>query len=201
MLLIKVFALALATVATAIISPAMEQLAANLGVPAADIEELLSTTDVSCLDITKYTKALQVKPEDVAGWTESLKTSALEQLQDRVQAYVDEAGSKVTKRQQSNREKVQAEVDELIGRYRSDHEKDHRRRLSGCPSDRCTVCAASLTAAYVAALAVCGAAAVTEEAISSGFLAALAITQLGTCVTGASGVYTGGWSYCLGMTK
>ncbi|KAF4991797.1 hypothetical protein FDECE_13908 [Fusarium decemcellulare] len=201
MLFIKVLALALATVATAIINPVIDQLAANLGVPAADIEELLSTTDVSSLDITKYTKALQVKPENVAGWAESLKTTALEQLQDRVQTYVDEAGSKVTKRQQSNREKVQAEVDGLIAKYRSDHEEDHRRRLAGCPSNRCTVCATSLTVAYVAALTACGAAAVTEEAISSGFLAALAITQLGACVTGASGVYTSGWSYCLGMTK
>ncbi|KPM41463.1 hypothetical protein AK830_g5075 [Neonectria ditissima] len=200
MLVTKISALAFATIVAAVL-PLTDHLAANLGLAASDMEKLLSTTDVSSLDITKYTKALNVKPEDVATWTESLKTAALEQLQDSVQAYIDEAGSSVTKRQQSNQEKVQAEVDELIAKYRTDHEADHGRRLSGCPSNSCTVCATALTVAYAASLTACGAAAVTEEAISSGFLAALAITQLGACVSGASGVYTGGWAYCLGMTS
>ncbi|KAK7397768.1 hypothetical protein QQX98_012860 [Neonectria punicea] len=199
MLVTKISALAFATVAAAVLS-LTDQLATNLGLPAYDVEELLSTTDVSSLDITKYTKALGVEPEDVANWSESLRTTALEQLQDRVQTYVNEVGSKVTKRQQSNRDKVQAEVDGLIENYRAEHEADHGRRLGGCPSTRCNVCATGLSVAYVAALTACGAAAVTEEAISSGFLAALAITQLGACVTGASGVYTSGWAYCLGQT-
>lgn len=204
MLIAKISAFAFATAAAAAAALTLtEQLAGNLGVPAYDVDELLSATDVSSLDITKYTKALKVNPEEVASWSESLKISALEQLQEHIQTWVDynpDSGTQVAKRQQSNRDKVQAEADELIERYRRDHEADHRRRLAGCPTNRCTVCATGLTVAYVAGLTACGAAAVTEEAISAGTLTPIAVTQLGACVALAHSTYAGGWTFCLGMT-
>ncbi|KPM44170.1 hypothetical protein AK830_g2340 [Neonectria ditissima] len=204
MLVAKISAFALAAAAAAVAAlTSTEQLAANLGLPTYEVDELLSATDVSSLDITKYAKALKVDPEEIASWPESLKTSALEQLQERIQTWVDEnadSRTQVTRRQQSNQEKVQAEVDELIANYRSDHEADHGRRLTGCPTNRCTVCATGLTVAYVAALTACGAAAVTEEAVSAGTLTPIAVTQLGACVTLAHSTYAGGWTFCLGMT-
>lgn len=204
MLVTKIFALAFATLAAAVAHPSMGQLAANLGITEFDIEKLLSTTDISSLDITKYTKALKVDPKDVAGWTESLKTTALEQLQGHIQKYADGVGSKVTKRQQSDREanraKVQAQVDQIIAQHRANHEGDHRRKLAGCPTTRCSICGAGLTVAYLASLTTCGTAVITETAISSGVLAAVALTQLTSCIGLASGVYTAGWAYCLGMT-
>ncbi|KAH7114935.1 hypothetical protein B0J13DRAFT_655663 [Dactylonectria estremocensis] len=204
MLVAKISAFAFATVAAAAAAlTSMEQLAANLGVPAYDVDELLSATDVSSLDITKYTKAMKVDPEEVASWSKSLKISALEQLQEGIQTWVDynpDSRTQVAKRQQSNRDKVQEEVNELIAKRRRDHESDHGRRLAGCPTNRCTVCATGLTVAYVAALTACGAAAVTEETISAGTLTPIAVTQLGACVALAHSTYAGGWTFCLGMT-
>ncbi|KAF5012273.1 hypothetical protein FDECE_1654 [Fusarium decemcellulare] len=194
----KISSFAFATVAAAAALLSTEQLAGNLGLPAPDVDELLSTTDLSSLDITKYAGALKVSPKEIASWSESLKVTALEQLQERIQTYA--GTTTVVKRQQSNRDKVQAEVDELIANYRSDHEADHGRRLAGCPTNRCTVCATGLTVAYVAALTTCGAAAVTEEAISAGTLTPIAVTQLGACVALAHSTYAGGWTFCLGMT-
>ncbi|KAF5007472.1 hypothetical protein FDECE_6203 [Fusarium decemcellulare] len=204
MLVTKILAFsfaALVAAAAALIST--EQLAANLGVSPSDLSKLLSATDVSSLDITKYTKALEVDPEELASWPESLKISTLEKLQDRVQTLVDSNPDGRTrrsvKRQESNREKVQKEVDDRIAQYRSEHESDHGRRLAGCPSSRCGVCAAGLTVAYVAGLTACGAAAVTEEAVSAGTLTPVALTQLGACVALAHSTYAGGWTFCLGM--
>ncbi|KAK7420366.1 hypothetical protein QQX98_002789 [Neonectria punicea] len=199
MLFTKLSALAFAAVAAALSST--EQLASNLGLPSYDVDELLSAADVSSLDITKYTKALKVDPEEIANWPESLKISALEQLQDNIQTWIEyNPGSRTVRRQESNRDKVQKEVDELIAQRRSEHETDHGRRLAGCPTNRCTVCATGLTVAYVAGLTGCGAAAVTEEAVSAGTLTPVAVTQLGACVALAHSTYAGGWTFCLGMT-
>ncbi|KAF4461609.1 hypothetical protein FALBO_11591 [Fusarium albosuccineum] len=167
---------ALVAAAAALIST--EQLAANLGVSPSDLSKLLSATDVSSLDITKYTKALETL----------------------VDSNPDGRTRRSVKRQESNREKVQKEVDDRIAQYRSEHEADHGRRLAGCPSSRCGVCATGLTVAYVAGLTACGAAAVTEEAVSAGTLTPVALTQLGACVALAHSTYAGGWTFCLGMT-
>lgn len=104
-----------------------------------------------------------------------------------------------SKRQQSNRDKLQKEIDAVIADYRAKHEADHGRRLAGCPSSRCTVCAVGLTVAYVSGLTFCGATALTEEAVSAGTLTPLALTQLGACVTLAHATYAGGWAFCIGM--
>jgi hypothetical protein len=187
MLFTKISALAFAAVAAAVALPSSDQLAAKLGVPAADVEKLLSTADVSSLDITVYTKALNVDPKEVASWSGSLKAYTLEQLQESIQSWIDNGSDKhtqVAKRQASNRDRVQAEINGLVARYRSEHEADHGRRLAGCPSTRCSVCAAGLTTVYLAALTACGAAAATEEAVSAGTLTPLAVTQLGACVAG-----------------
>ncbi|KAM5527625.1 hypothetical protein FOXYSP1_19987 [Fusarium oxysporum f. sp. phaseoli] len=203
MLFTKISALAFASVTAAAALFSTEQLAANLGVSADDVDKLLSAADVSSLDIHKYTKAMKVDRTEVASWSESLKTSALEQLQDRIKIWVEDipdSRTRAVKRQESNRDKVQKEIDELIANYRTKHEDDHRRRLAGCPTTRCSVCAAGLTVAYVAGLTACGTAAATEEAISAGTLTPIAVTQLGACVALAHSTYAGGWTFCLGMT-
>ncbi|KAF4977190.1 hypothetical protein FZEAL_6252 [Fusarium zealandicum] len=200
MLFSKIAVFAFAVVCNAAALPLSEALVAKFGVPAADVNVLLSAPDVSSLDITKYAKALKVDAKDLASWPESTKVAALEDLKERVQTYADESRSGVAKRQESNRQKVEKEVEGLIQNYRSEHNSDHGRRLIGCPGGRCTACAVALTTAYVAGLTTCGAAAVTEEAISAGTLTALAVTQLGACVTLVHSTYAGGWTFCLGMT-
>ncbi|EXA29870.1 hypothetical protein FOVG_18678 [Fusarium oxysporum f. sp. pisi HDV247] len=204
MLFTKISALTFAAVAAAVVLPSSDEVAAKLGIPAVDVNELLSTTDVSSLDITKYAKALNIDPKEVSSWPDSVKAYTLEQLHDSIQSWIENGSderTQVAKRQNSNRDRVQAEVNGLIARYRSEHEADHGRRLGGCPSTRCSVCAAALTATYLAALTACGAASVTEEAISAGTLTPLAVTQLGACVGAAHGTYAGGWTFCLGMTN
>lgn len=86
----KISAFTFTTVAAAVAAlTSTEQLAANLGVPVYNIDELLSATDVSSLDITRYIKAIKVDPKEVASWLKSLKISALKQLQEDIQIWVD----------------------------------------------------------------------------------------------------------------
>ncbi|KAF5024159.1 hypothetical protein F66182_3794 [Fusarium sp. NRRL 66182] len=116
-------------------------------------------------------------------------------------------GTLLLKRQQeeesperkANRAKVEAEIDDLVQNHKTNHEEQNRRELRVCPSNRCSVCAGALTATYVAAVAVCGTAAATEEAISAGALTPIAIAQLTACVGGAHAAYVGGWTFCIGM--
>ncbi|KAH7156063.1 hypothetical protein EDB81DRAFT_840273 [Dactylonectria macrodidyma] len=203
MLFAKIFVFAL-SVATATALKSTKELPTELGVPPSDVDELLSTADVSSIDITKWSKAMKVDSEEAEDWPEPLKVLALEQIKETVQEAVDsepETPSKrVAKRQETNLQKVQKQVDGIIAGYRSDHDADHRRRLAGCKSARCIVCGAGLSVAYVGSMVACDGAVVTEEAISAGALTPVAVVQVGACVTTASGVYGSGWSFCLGMS-
>ncbi|KAF4984610.1 hypothetical protein FDECE_17049 [Fusarium decemcellulare] len=189
-------------VVTATASDTRKELSTEFGVSEGDIDDLLSMTDISSIDITKWSKAMHLDAKEVESWPKSVKTSALEEIKDTVQVAVDfqlDGSTKTVKRQQTNRQKVEQEVDGIIAQHRADHETDHRRRLTSCKSARCIVCASGLSVAYVGSLAVCGTAALTEEAISAGALTPVAAVQLGGCVTTASGVYGSGWAFCLGM--
>lgn len=196
MLVTKIMFWAFAT-ATASALLTVKDLATKLGISETDINEILSTSDVSSINVNKWADFLDVSLKDIKSWPRSDKIAALEDVKKNLKTYM-ESDTKIEKRQ-SNHQKLQQEIDSKIAQYRSEHEDDHRRRLAGCPSVRCGVCGAGLTVAYVAALTACGAAAATEEAISAGTLTPAAVVTLGACVTAAHGTYLGGWTFCLGM--
>ncbi|KAF4450149.1 hypothetical protein F53441_6667 [Fusarium austroafricanum] len=194
MLFTKIIFWAFAATATAALT--VKEVATTFNIPEANIKELLSASDISTINIDKWADFLHVSSKDIESWSRSDKVAALEGAKKDFKTYM-ETDTKVEKR--DNRQKLQKEIDGRIAQYRSNHDSDHRRRLAGCPSARCGVCAAGLTLAYVTALTGCGAAAVTEEAISAGTLTPVAVTQLAACVGLAHGTYIGGWSFCLGM--
>ncbi|KAF5589692.1 hypothetical protein FPCIR_6670 [Fusarium pseudocircinatum] len=196
MLVTKIIFWAFAT-ATATALLTVKDVAAKFGISETDINEILSTSDVSTINIDKWADFLDVSLKDIKSWPQSDKVAALEDVKKNLKTYM-ESDVKIEKRQ-DNRQKLQQEIDSKIAQYRSEHEDDHRRRLAGCPSVRCGVCGAGLTVAYVAALTACGAAAATEEAISAGTLTPAAVVTLGACVSGAHATYVGGWTFCLGM--
>ncbi|KAF9761057.1 hypothetical protein IL306_003999 [Fusarium sp. DS 682] len=174
-----------------------KDVATKFSIPETDIKEILSTPDVSSINIDKWADFLDVSLKDVKSWPQSDKVAALQDVKKNIKTYM-ESNNRAEKRQ-DNRQKLQKEIDAKIAQYRSEHDADHRRRLAGCPSTRCGVCGAGLTVAYVAALTACGAAAATAEAISAGTLTPAAVTALGACVAAAHGTYAGGWTFCLGM--
>ncbi|PNP85060.1 hypothetical protein FNYG_01585 [Fusarium nygamai] len=201
MLFTKIIIWAFATAVAA--SLTVKEIATKFSIPEANINELLSASDISTISVEKWADFLHTTSKDIRSWSQSAKTAALEEIKVEFKTYMEtdkETDTKLAKRQ-SNREKVQREIDSRIAAYRSAHEADHRRRLAGCPSVRCGVCAAGLTVAYVTALTGCGATALTEEAISAGTLTPVAVVQLGACVGLAHGTYIGGWTFCLGMKK
>ncbi|KAF4344219.1 hypothetical protein FBEOM_1813 [Fusarium beomiforme] len=181
--------------ATALLT--VKDVATKFGVPETDIKEILSTPDVSSIKIDKWADFLDVSLKDIKSWPQSDQVTALEDIKKNLKTYM-QSDTRIEKRQ-DNRQKLQQEIDSRIAQYRSEHEADHRRRLAGCPSKRCSVCGAGLTVAYVAALTGCGAAAATAEAISAGTLTPAAVTSLAACVAAAHGTYAGGWTFCLGM--
>ncbi|KAG9508319.1 hypothetical protein J7337_001883 [Fusarium musae] len=197
MLFTKIIVWAFATAVAA--SLTLKEIATKFSIPEANINELLSASDVSTISAEKWADFLHTSSKEIRSWTQSAKTAALEEIKVEFKTYMEaDTDTKLAKRQ-SNRDKVQTEINNRIATYRSEHEADHRRRLAGCPSVRCGVCAAGLTVAYVTALTACGAAALTEEAISAGTLTPVAVVQLGACVGLAHGTYIGGWTFCLGM--
>ncbi|KAF5989193.1 hypothetical protein FCOIX_51 [Fusarium coicis] len=196
MLVTKIIFWAFAT-ATATALLTVKDVAAKFGISETDINEILSTSDVSSIKVDKWADFLDVSLKDIKSWPQSDKVAALEDVKKNLKTYM-ESDAKIEKRQ-DNRQKLQREIDAKIAQYRSEHEADHRRRLAGCPSVRCGVCGAGLTVAYVAALTGCGAAAATEEAISAGTLTPAAVVTLGACVSAAHATYVGGWTFCLGM--
>ncbi|KAI3580308.1 hypothetical protein IWW34DRAFT_910232 [Fusarium oxysporum f. sp. albedinis] len=181
--------------ATALLT--VKNVATKFGVPETDIKEILSTSDISTINVDKWADFLDVSLKDIKSWPQSDKVAALEDVKKNLKTYM-ESDAKVEKRQ-DNRQKLQQETDAKIAQYRSEHEADHRRRLAGCPIVRCGVCGAGLTVAYVAALTACGSAAATAEAISAGTLTPAAVVFLGACVSAAHATYVGGWTFCLGM--
>ncbi|KAF5723698.1 hypothetical protein FMUND_1632 [Fusarium mundagurra] len=198
MLITKVLFWAFAT-ATATALLTIKDVATKLGISETDISEILSTSDVSSINVDKWADFLHVSPKDIKSWPQSAKVAALEDVKKNLKTYM-ESDAKIEKRQ-DNRQKLQQEIDGRIAQLRSEHEADHRRRLVGCPSFRCGICAAGLSIAYVSALTICGAAAATEEAISAGTLTPAAVVTLAACVSGAHGGYLGGWTWCIGMTE
>ncbi|KAL7756648.1 hypothetical protein ACKLNR_013641 [Fusarium oxysporum f. sp. zingiberi] len=183
--------------ATALLT--VKNVATKFGVPETDIKEILSTSDISTINVDKWADFLDVSLKDIKSWPQSDKVAALEDVKKNLKTYM-ESDAKVEKRQ-DNRQKLQQEIDAKIAQYRSEHEADHRRRLAGCPTVRCGVCGAGLTVAYVAALTACGSAAATAEAISAGTLTPAAVVSLGACVSAAHATYVGGWTFCLGMKE
>ncbi|KAF5573271.1 hypothetical protein FPCIR_14021 [Fusarium pseudocircinatum] len=110
--------------------------------------------------------------------TLELTTSSLDE--DRVSAgeiaiNSDFEGSAKVKRQETNRQKVEDQVNNIITANRLQHGGDHGRRLLGCKVACCVVCGTGLSVAYVAGMVGCGAAVVTEEAISAGTLSGVAV--------------------------
>ncbi|KAF4961204.1 hypothetical protein FGADI_441 [Fusarium gaditjirri] len=196
MLVTKIMFWAFAT-ATATALLTVKDVATKFGISETDINEILSTSDVSSINVDKWADFLDVSLKDIKSWPQSGKVAALEDVKKNLKTYM-ESGAKVEKRQ-DNRQKLQQEIDAKIAQYRSEHESDHRRRLAGCPTVRCGVCGAGLTVAYVAALTACGSAAATAEAISAGTLTPAALVSLGACVSAAHATYVGGWTFCLGM--
>ncbi|KAF5713073.1 hypothetical protein FMUND_8092 [Fusarium mundagurra] len=195
MLFTKIILWAFATAVTA--SLTVKEVATEFSIPEANINELLSASDMSTISVDKWADFLHTSSKDIRSWSQSDKTAALEEIKVEFKTYM-ETDTKLAKRE-SNRDKVQREINNRIASYRSAHDADHRRRLAGCPSARCAVCAAGLTIAYATGLTACGAAALTEEAISVGTLTPVAVVQLGACVGLAHGTYIGGWTFCLGM--
>ncbi|EMT68932.1 hypothetical protein NOF04DRAFT_6990 [Fusarium oxysporum II5] len=196
MLVTKIIFWAFAT-ATATALLTVKDVATKFGISETDIDEILSTSDVSTINVDKWADFLDVSLKDIKSWPQSDKVAALEDVKKNLKTYMA-SGAKIEKRQ-GNLQKLQQEIDAKIAQYRSEHEADHRRRLAGCPSIRCGVCGGGLTVAYVAALTACGAAAATEEAISAGTLTPAAVVSLGACVTAAHATYASGWTFCLGM--
>ncbi|EWG35861.1 hypothetical protein FVEG_00062 [Fusarium verticillioides 7600] len=179
MLFTKIIIWAFATAVTATLT--VKEIATKFSIPEANINELLSASDVSTISVEKWADFLHTSSKEIRSWTQSAKTAALEEIKVEFKTYMEnDTDTKLVKRTDA-------------------HEADHRRRLAGCPSARCGVCAAGLTIAYVTALTACGAAALTEEAISAGTLTPVAVVQLGACVGLAHGTYIGGWTFCLGM--
>ncbi|KAF5636129.1 hypothetical protein F52700_5443 [Fusarium sp. NRRL 52700] len=196
MLITKILFWAYAT-ATATALLTVKEVSTKLGISETNINEILSTSDVSSIDVDKWADFLDVSLQDIKSWPKSDKVAALEDIKKNLKTYMKSTA--MVEKRQSNQQKVQQEIDSRIAQYRADHEADHRRRLLGCPSVRCGVCGAGLTIAYVAGLGACGAAAATEEAISAGTLTPAAVATLAACVSGVHGVYISGWTFCLGM--
>ncbi|KAF4503487.1 hypothetical protein FAGAP_268 [Fusarium agapanthi] len=152
MLVSKIMFWAFAT-ATATALLTVKDIATKFGISETDINEILSTSDVSSINVDKWADFLDVSLKDIKSWPQSDKVAALEDVKKNLKTYM-ESDAKVEKRQ-DNHQKLQQEIDAKIAQYRSEHEDDHRRRLAGCHSVRCGVCDAGLTVAYVAALTAC----------------------------------------------
>lgn len=157
---------------------------------------------------------MKVDLDSMSPCPESLKALALEEINETIQATADNIPgdalvdtaridkSKRRARRQNDRQRVEQQVNDIFNQHRREHEATHRRSLAVCRIDRCNVCGAGISVAYVGALQVgaCGVGVMTEEVILSGTLSSLAIAQLSARVTTAGGSYASGWTSCASMT-
>ncbi|RKK09340.1 hypothetical protein BFJ66_g11695 [Fusarium oxysporum f. sp. cepae] len=94
--------------ATATAHLTVKNVATKFGVPEADIKEILSTSDISTINVDKWADFL-VSLKDIKPWPQSDKVAALEDVKKNLKTYM-ESDAKVEKRQ-DNRQKLQQGID------------------------------------------------------------------------------------------
>ncbi|KAK2925895.1 hypothetical protein FoTM2_014264 [Fusarium oxysporum f. sp. vasinfectum] len=99
--------------ATALLT--VKDVATKFGIPETDIKEILSTSDISTINVDKWADFLDVSLKDIKSWPQSDKVAALEDVKKNLKTYM-ETDAKVEKRQ-DNRQKLQQEIDAKIAQY------------------------------------------------------------------------------------